>query len=203
LSLQQNNQVKFFIIANQVFSTNDSIRSYPEDTVFISESQSSGRGQFGRNWFSPTGNLYFSLKINQNKFSQIQENLVTRSCFVALVQGINQYKKDFDLEKICKQKLFFKAPNDLLNQENKKLAGILVEKFGSSLVIGIGVNFKSLEFSGQGKNLKKLKESFGFFNWGEKKDPKKFSLYLAKAIYDLEKFSNQRIIDFIEAYEKK
>ena len=171
------------------------IKLYPQETILLAEKQTQGRGQFGRKWLSPAGNLHFSFKTRQTRFAHLKKSLLSKSFFVALVRAIEAYKKNFTLQNSCKQELFFKEPNDLLNQENKKLGGILLEKKNSDLIVGIGVNFCELENTSL--------QNWAFFDWGAKKNLKKIALYLAKAIYDLEQVSNREILDFTKAYARK
>ncbi|MFT6105934.1 MAG: BirA family biotin operon repressor/biotin-[acetyl-CoA-carboxylase] ligase [Rickettsiales bacterium] len=96
--------------------------------VILSDAQNGGKGRLGRSWISPQGNLYFSiiLKIPEG----IDFSNLSFVAAVALGEAINL------------KKINYKWPNDIL-LEGKKIAGILLEKDGDFLVIGIGVNLIS------------------------------------------------------------
>ena len=131
--------MKFKILRfKKVKSTNDTaIRIIKNSNVkfgmVISETQKNGRGRYGKNWISLTGNLFVSfffdlenLKISLKKFTKINCLLVKKLLSI-------YYKK----------KIIFKHPNDLLINK-KKICGILQEtliKFNKKyLVVGIGIN---------------------------------------------------------------
>lgn len=108
--------------------------------VFIADSQTAGRGRFGRSFFSPEGcGIYMSilLPIDESMLSDI--TLLTTAAAVAVCEGI---------ESVCDEKPQIKWVNDIyLN--GKKLCGILAEavtdpKRGviSHVVIGMGINFR-------------------------------------------------------------
>jgi BirA family biotin operon repressor/biotin-[acetyl-CoA-carboxylase] ligase len=108
--------------------------------IVVAKQQSGGRGQRGKNWYSPPGGLYFSLVLrpvqSPLKFSDFP-------CQVTKV-----LKKV--IEKLFNVSVQIKKPNDLLIQ-GKKIAGILVEsatrcKKIRHLIVGIGVNLE-IDFS--------------------------------------------------------
>ena len=101
--------------------------------MIISETQDSGKGQYGKRWISYKGNLFVTffyklenLKISINKLTKINCLLVRKL-----------------LSLYCKKKIIFKKPNDLLI-DKKKICGILQEtisKFNKKyLIVGIGIN---------------------------------------------------------------
>lgn len=97
--------------------------------VCFAEQQTLGRGRLGRQWYSPPGaNIYCSLLWH---FSE--ENCTHLSLAVAVMvrRVLHQYGEGADF--------MLKWPNDVLVKE-KKLAGILLERIGSFVVIGIGIN---------------------------------------------------------------
>nr|HID58149.1 biotin--[acetyl-CoA-carboxylase] ligase [Desulfobacterales bacterium] len=121
-------------------STNEKARGLlldgvPEGTLVLAESQTSGRGRRGRNWFSPPGvGLYVSL-IALPDISVSQATCLSLGTAVAVARAV---------EDVCGLKVDIKWPNDLL-LKGKKLGGILVEINGdiervNSIVIGIGLN---------------------------------------------------------------
>ena len=105
-------------------STNATALLCPVGTVVMAESQTAGRGRYGRTWQSPKGNLYMSLVVpDLGKDNYVFPFLTA----VAVADSLPGY--DVSL----------KWPNDVL-LSGKKLAGILIEKADDKLVVGIGVN---------------------------------------------------------------
>lgn len=95
------------------------------------ERQSSGRGRSGRQWVSDEGNLYTSTVVNlrENDPPAHTLSLVTGIAVYETLKGQLTHGAD----------IFLKWPNDVLVR-NAKIAGILLERSGSSVVVGIGVN---------------------------------------------------------------
>jgi BirA family biotin operon repressor/biotin-[acetyl-CoA-carboxylase] ligase len=119
-------------------STNDWMKAYleylPEGRVALvtADTQTKGRGQYGRSWFSPKGvNLYASFGYfvdqEENPLSSIR-SLATSAAALLTKRGVD-----------CS----IKWPNDLF-VNGKKIAGILCETVQNSLsmgiVVGIGLN---------------------------------------------------------------
>ena len=101
--------------------------------MIISDSQISGRGQYGKKWISLKGNLFVSFFYELKNFNLSISNLTKTNCFLLKNLLKNYYKKD----------IVFKKPNDLLVQK-KKLSGILQETISildnKFLIVGIGIN---------------------------------------------------------------
>ena len=101
--------------------------------MVIAETQSSGKGQYGKKWISNKGNLFASF-FHELKNINISLSLLTK---------INCLLLKKVLEKYYKKKIVFKKPNDLLINK-KKISGILQEITSVSdnkfLIVGIGVN---------------------------------------------------------------
>ena len=131
--------MKFKIFNFQkVKSTNDTaIRIIKNSDIdyglVVSESQTNGRGQYGKKWVSYKENLFIS-------FFFVIENL---SISLKQMTKINCLMVKKFLAVYCKKKIIYKEPNDLLI-DKKKICGILhetVNKFDTKyLVIGIGIN---------------------------------------------------------------
>jgi len=108
----------------------------PSGTVLATEWQSEGRGRMGRSWHSGLGNaLTFSLlwrfKLGLGALSGL-----SLAVGIAVVRALHA----FDMAD-----LRLKWPNDVLNGQGAKVAGILIEAQGDMLgpaavVIGIGLN---------------------------------------------------------------
>ena len=90
--------------------------------LIVSQSQSSGKGQYGRKWISYKGNIFLSFFYKLKKINLSMNSLTKKNCFL-VKDVISKYYK-------------------------KKICGILQEKIKNStneyLVVGIGLNlFKS------------------------------------------------------------
>ena len=101
--------------------------------MIISETQSSGRGQYGKKWISYKGNLFVSFFFELSNINISIKKLTSLNC-LAVKKLLSIYTK---------KRIILKKPNDLLI-DKKKICGILQEslkKFGKSyLVVGIGIN---------------------------------------------------------------
>ena len=101
--------------------------------MVVSDTQTMGRGQYGKKWISHKGNLYVSFFYELKNIRLSLSRLTIINCLLIKKLLQNYYEKN----------IIFKQPNDLLIQK-KKISGILQEivhivdsKF---LVIGIGIN---------------------------------------------------------------
>ena len=101
--------------------------------MIISETQTGGKGQYGRKWISYKGNILISFFYTLKKINLSMKQLSKKNCF--LIKDV--------ISKFCKSKIVYKSPNDLLINE-KKICGILQEKIKKSgndyLIVGIGFN---------------------------------------------------------------
>jgi BirA family biotin operon repressor/biotin-[acetyl-CoA-carboxylase] ligase len=102
--------------------------------VLIScEKQNNGIGRSGNLWFQNPKSIAFSCSMNPNKkfsITPIEIGLIL----------INYFNQKFNIN------LKIKWPNDLLNNENKKLGGIISHYYNEQLVIvGIGINVGEIQ----------------------------------------------------------
>ena len=101
--------------------------------LIVSETQSKGKGQYGRKWISYKGNIFLSFFYKLENINLSLSLLTKKNCF--LVKDV--------ISKYYKKKITFKLPNDLLINK-KKICGILQEKIDHSkkqyLIVGIGFN---------------------------------------------------------------
>lgn len=95
------------------------------------ERQTAGRGRQGRGWVSPPGNFYASTLVRLRPADPPAPTLALVAA-VALEEVVGAYLGKPD-------GLRLKWPNDLL-LGGAKLSGILLERAGDAVVIGIGVN---------------------------------------------------------------
>ena len=130
-------KIKKFKFKRVKSTNNTAIRIIKESNynlgMVIAETQTKGRGQYGRKWISSKGNLFVSFFNELNK-TNLSINTITKiNCL--LVKKL--------LSTFTRKKIIFKKPNDLLI-DKKKISGILQEviffnkkKF---LITGIGIN---------------------------------------------------------------
>ena len=103
--------------------------------MVISDTQTMGRGQYGKKWISHKGNLFVSFFHDLKNINLSLTRLTKINCLLVKKLLSNYYKKN----------IIFKKPNDLLVQK-KKISGILQETVSildnKFLIIGIGINIK-------------------------------------------------------------
>ena len=98
----------------------------------LAATQSKGRGQMQRPWFSPRGNLYVSFLLPEhtlltgNKASVVLAYLLVLAC----------KKAGYSLQ--------IKWPNDILDLKGRKVAGILLEEREGHIIAGLGVNIRDI-----------------------------------------------------------
>jgi BirA family biotin operon repressor/biotin-[acetyl-CoA-carboxylase] ligase len=116
-----------------VASTNDVAASLadagsPEGTLVLADMQTAGRGRQGRAWASPPGaGIYASIVFRPRLHVA---RLLTIAAGVAVAEGIAA-ASGLETE--------LKWPNDV-HCQGRKLAGILAERGGHHVVLGIGIN---------------------------------------------------------------
>lgn len=94
------------------------------------ERQSGGVGRLGRKWESPEGNLYCSTLVICRNADPAPASL----SFVAALAVHRAISAHLPHDDIC-----LKWPNDIL-VSGMKICGILLERSGDAVVVGIGVN---------------------------------------------------------------
>lgn len=116
-------------------------KSAVKAAVIIADSQTAGRGRFGRSFFSPPGcGIYLSVLLRPNREQLANATLFTTAAAAAVCRAI---------ERVCGLEPQIKWVNDIY-LGGKKVCGILSEavcgkESGAidSIVIGLGINFKS------------------------------------------------------------
>lgn len=114
-----------------------------EGLCVVARRQTAGRGRHGRVWISPKdAGLYFSILLRpkiENKFLPL----------LTLMSAVAVYNS---LAELYGLKLDIKWANDILIND-KKICGILAEmaetKIGLAIVVGIGINLNSKNFSAE------------------------------------------------------
>ena len=98
--------------------------------ALISYEQTAGRGQYGRSWISPQGNVYAAVRLPHAAPFDNTEAAIALSCCIAATLA------DFGFD------IKIKWMNDLVI-DGGKVAGILLEQKGEKLIAGIGINLGS------------------------------------------------------------
>ncbi len=113
---------------------------WPDGLLIIADQQTSGRGRQGRAWVSPFGNFYGSY-LYRNMFDAAQLGWLSLAVGVSVIEALKSCSL-FNKNKIESNKAWqLKWPNDIL-LHGKKLAGLLIEREGDALIIGLGVNLQ-------------------------------------------------------------
>jgi BirA family biotin operon repressor/biotin-[acetyl-CoA-carboxylase] ligase len=122
-------------------STNDDARSAaragaPEGTVVLASRQTSGRGRLGRSWESPDGGAYFSAVLRP-AVSPAEVSSLALAVALGIAEGLEALGVSPQL----------KWPNDVLADDDGKVAGILLEMAAETdrvdwVVVGVGVNVR-------------------------------------------------------------
>ncbi|MEW5801098.1 MAG: biotin--[acetyl-CoA-carboxylase] ligase [bacterium] len=103
---------------------------FPDWASVLALSQWAGRGQFGRTWQSPPGNIYASWRLPNPPRPWVEMlSLVTG---YMIIKGLEIAGIDVQL----------KWPNDLVIR-GKKVGGILIEAKGDMFIAGVGINLVS------------------------------------------------------------
>lgn len=101
----------------------------PEGLWLRAETQTEGRGRLDRAWQSPAGNLYCSTLVRIQPFDPAPPTL-------SLAVGLAVWQT---VEEVLPGRARIKWPNDIL-VGGAKLSGMLLERSGDAIVIGIGLN---------------------------------------------------------------
>lgn len=124
-------------VVGSVDSTNRAVSeraAEPAGLVLVAEQQTAGRGRLDRAWVSPArAGLTFSVLLRPS-LAVDQRGLVPLLAGVAVASAV---RAQTGLEAVLKW------PNDVL-VEGRKLAGLLAEVAGPSVVLGVGLNVSTL-----------------------------------------------------------
>lgn len=100
----------------------------PEGCWLIADRQTAGRGRLGRSWIDGAGNFMGSTAVHLRPGDPSPDTL-------ALVAGLALHAAIAQRGAAA----MLKWPNDLL-VDGAKLAGILLERIGDTVIVGVGVN---------------------------------------------------------------
>jgi BirA family transcriptional regulator, biotin operon repressor / biotin---[acetyl-CoA-carboxylase] ligase len=103
-------------------------RTQNQSSILVTcDFQKNGRGRGNHTWTNLPGSLCFSLSIDPHRilsFTALEISLLLIRFFEGSILSV-------------------KWPNDILNKQNKKCAGILIQSFQGTMIAGIGVNLYS------------------------------------------------------------
>ena len=98
--------------------------------ALVAYEQTAGRGQYGRTWISPRGNVYAAIRLPCiAPFDNTEAAMALSCCIAATLSDFG-----FDIK--------IKWANDLVI-DGGKVAGILLEQKNGKLIAGIGINLVS------------------------------------------------------------
>lgn len=144
----------FHTIGSTMDTARDLIESGAEEgTIVVAESQNSGRGRLGREWFSPHGGIYFTL-ILKPKIAPAYAPRLNMMASVAVAKT---------LRRLLGLDARLKWPNDVLIK-GRKVCGILAEMGAEmdavkyvTIGVGINANFSIAKYGTKVASLKDLK----------------------------------------------
>jgi len=103
----------------------------PEGLWLRADAQDGGRGRVGRKWDSAKGNLFTSTVVRLRPLDPPAPSLAFIIA-LAVVDTIKQFAPQIPV--------MVKWPNDILSAEGSKLCGMLLERSGDAVIIGVGLN---------------------------------------------------------------
>ena len=103
----------------------------PEGDWLVADRQTAGRGRGGREWFDGSGNFMGSTVIHL-RFGDPEPATLALVAGLAVHQAVSAYLP-------TDRRALLKWPNDVMIG-GAKLAGILMERQGNAIVIGVGIN---------------------------------------------------------------
>ena len=103
----------------------------PEGDWLVADRQTAGRGRGGREWFDGSGNFMGSTIIHL-RFGDPEPATLALVAGLAVHQAVSAHLPP-------DRQALLKWPNDVM-VEGAKISGILLERTGDSVVVGIGVN---------------------------------------------------------------
>lgn len=121
--------VRFF---GNVESTNETARQLADEgakdgTVVVAETQTAGRGRYGRKWFSPPDSIFMTVILRPDEKAPVQT-----ACAMGTVAVCNAVQAETQL------RAEIMWPNDVV-VKGRKICGVLAEA-SSCVLLGIGVN---------------------------------------------------------------
>ena len=132
-------------------STNLDARGGSHGDVFTADFQTAGRGRLDHKWLSPPGtNLMMSVVLSVEGLAAEQVSTLPLVAGLSVVQALSgmvgrSVPDRRGAQGTARPVVQLKWPNDVLIG-GKKIAGILCERNGNNVIVGIGVNVGQTEF---------------------------------------------------------
>ncbi len=173
----------------EVSSTQDILKegNYSKGTVIVADIQKRGKGRKGRRWESQEGGLYFSFVLKEEDFKEtLQTPIVVGYALSEFVEHLGF-------------RTGIKWPNDVY-VAGKKLAGVLVEKSGEKIVVGVGLNVNQASFP---KDIEGRATSLRLIAGREFDRAELLLLLLSFISRELERYMREGFEPFHEKVERK
>jgi BirA family biotin operon repressor/biotin-[acetyl-CoA-carboxylase] ligase len=88
----------------------------------------------GVSWFSPYGNLYFTLILSKKQYPHFKHHWFTFLASICVVEYLKAFLENVDIK--------IKWPNDVL-LDGKKVCGVLAQSYKDYFIVSIGLNLLS------------------------------------------------------------
>jgi BirA family biotin operon repressor/biotin-[acetyl-CoA-carboxylase] ligase len=137
-AIERTHEVRWFdsLDSTNRYALDEARRGAPEGLVVVADFQTAGRGRRGRGWVAPPGASLLVSVLLRPSLPPDRTPLVSMACGVAMAEAVTQ---------VAGFTPGLKWPNDLVVGD-RKLAGILAEREGDAVVIGVGVNVEWHDF---------------------------------------------------------
>ena len=127
-------------------STNLDARAGVHGDVFTADYQTAGRGRLDHKWLSPPGtNLMMSVVLSVEGLAPEHVSTLPLVAGLAVTKALHSLLSNSIIRLFDYSIISLKWPNDVL-VGGKKIAGILCERHGDNVIVGIGVNVGQTEF---------------------------------------------------------
>ncbi|MCL2573956.1 MAG: biotin--[acetyl-CoA-carboxylase] ligase [Defluviitaleaceae bacterium] len=176
-------------------STNDTAKAMAKEgaehgTTVIADTQTKGRGRYGRSFHSPSGSgIYMSTIVYPHELGLSDPTLITIHAAVAVREAI---------EITTGKQAGIKWLNDLF-LEGKKICGVLVETAGDAMIVGIGINFRR-PLDGFGGELEQI--AGAIFDTHEKREITRNHLVAEVLMKTATPFVNSGLGGLIDEYKR-
>ena len=137
-AIERTHEVRWFdsLDSTNRYVLDEARRGAPEGLTAVADFQTAGRGRRGRAWVAPPGASLLVSVLLRPALPPERTSLVSMACGVAMAEAVTRVA-GFVPE--------LKWPNDLVVGD-RKLAGILAERDGDAVVVGLGVNVEWHDF---------------------------------------------------------
>jgi BirA family biotin operon repressor/biotin-[acetyl-CoA-carboxylase] ligase len=137
-AIERTHEVRWFdsLDSTNRYVLDEARRGAADGLVAVADFQTAGRGRRGRGWVAPPGASLLVSVLLRPSLPAERTPLVTMASGLAMAQAVTQ---------VAGFTPGLKWPNDLVVGD-RKLAGILAERDGDAVVVGVGVNVEWHDF---------------------------------------------------------